>query len=305
MSSVTRTASAFVAKSRNNIVEANITPARGLAITGRRLTMVSAGIQGRGGRRKRRACFLFCPDPRSGYPSWGRGALLASPGLRYFEVEGMPPLLSMSSKMTQYLLGDLTTDESQRIEKAIPLDYSLRREIETTEEELIAAYVVGTLRGQARSKFETVFLTTDHRRRKLKFAEDWVERGGDACPDINSPFHRYLLGQMTLDEADEFEETLLYKGRQLDRLGAAVDDLLIAYFHGRLPNYQKKLFETNFLPLKSAGMLGKIRFAQIMFEYERASVAPSPTPENAVGAGRRRLRKRPGTTCARSRIGSR
>jgi len=29
MSSVTRTASAFVAKSRNNIVEANITPTRG------------------------------------------------------------------------------------------------------------------------------------------------------------------------------------------------------------------------------------------------------------------------------------
>ncbi len=200
--------------------------------------------------------------------------------------------------MAQYLLGDLTPNKLQRIEEAMPFDYSLRRELETAEEELIAAYVVGTLRGQDRSKFQMVFLTTDHRRRKLAFARAWTETSGAACPDLNSPFHRYLLGQMSPDEADEFEETLLHEGRQLDQLDTAEDDLLMAYFHGRLPKYQKELFETNLLPLKSDGMLGKLRFAQIKFEYERASTAPSPTPENAVGTGRRRLRKRPGTTYA-------
>lgn len=214
----------------------------------------------------------------------------------------MPPLLFMSSPNAQYLLGDLTPDESQRIEKAMPFDYRLRRELETAEEELIAAYVVGTLRGQDRSKFETFFLTTDHRRRKLKFAEAWVETSGAACPDLNSPFHRYLLGQMTLDEAEVFEETLINEGHRIDQLGAAEDDLLMGYFHGRLPKYQRELFETNFLPLKSDGMLGKVRFAQIMFEYQQVSVAQSMTPKNAVGAGRRRLRKRPGITRARSRI---
>jgi len=208
----------------------------------------------------------------------------------------------MSSPNAQYLLGDLTPDESQRIEKAMPFDYRLRRELETAEEELIAAYVVGTLRGQDRSKFETFFFTTDHPRRKLAFARAWPEMSGADCPDLNSPFHRYLLGQMSPDEADEFEETRLSDGHQLDQLGAAEDDLLMAYFHGRLPKYQKELFETNLLPLKSAGMLGKLRFAQIMFEYERTSAEPPSTPENALGAGRRRLRKRAGITCARSRI---
>lgn len=179
----------------------------------------------------------------------------------------MPALLSRDSKIARYLLGDLTPEKSRQIEEAALSDHQLRREIEAAEEELIAAYVVGAMHGQDRSKFEMVFLTTDHRRRKLAFANAWVETGGDDCPDLNSPFHRYLLGQMTLDEAEELEEKLLNGGHQLDQLGAAEDDLLMGYFHGRLPIYQRELFETNFLPLKSAGMLGKIRFAHIMSKY--------------------------------------
>lgn len=181
--------------------------------------------------------------------------------------EDMPTLLSRDSKIARYLLADLTPNESRRIQESAVHDYHFGREIEAAEEELIAAYVVGALRGQDRCKFETFFFTPDHRRRKLKFAKAWVETGGAACPDLKSPFHQYLLGQMTLDEADEFEETFLNKGHQLDQLGAAEDDLLMAYFHGRLPKYQRELFETNFLPFKSDGMLGKLRFAHIMCEY--------------------------------------
>jgi hypothetical protein len=203
----------------------------------------------------------------------------------------MPTLLDMSLPVVRYLLGGLTPDESRRIEEALPFNYRLNRELEAAEEELIAAYIVGRLLGQDRLKFETHFLSSDERARKLKFAKAWVETGGSNYPEFTSPFHRYLLGAMTSSEADELEEKLPIDGRYLGELEAAEDELLMAYFHNTLPHHQRELFESNYLTLISDGMLRKLRFAHIMWEYERASVASSSTPENAMGASRQRLEK--------------
>src|SRR5215510_15372792 len=85
MGSVGSQAMAFVAKSPNNISEANITPGRGLAITGRRLTTEFAAIPGpaAGGNAAPDICNR--PDPAPGtHPGVG-GCLLAPLGRRDFE----------------------------------------------------------------------------------------------------------------------------------------------------------------------------------------------------------------------------
>jgi anti-sigma-K factor RskA len=202
----------------------------------------------------------------------------------------MPALLSMSSSMmVRYLLGDLTWDESQRIEKAIHFNYRLRRELEVAKEELTAAYVVGRLRGKDRLKFETAFLASEEGQRKIKFARAWIEDGGSARPDLTSPLHRYVLGDLPPDEVIEVEENLPCDENYRQRLDAAEDEVLIAYFHETLPEYGIELFDAHYL--FNDRIVGKLRFAHIMYEYERASALLSPTPEDAMRASRRRLEK--------------
>src|SRR5262245_33185853 len=196
----------------------------------------------------------------------------------------MHALLSLVSPIARYLLGDLTPDKSQQIEEDALSDHHFRREIEIAEEELIAAYIVGTLLDQERLKFETHFLSSDDRARKLKFARTWIETSGSNYPDFTSPFHRYLLGDMTSSEADELEETFLNAGHHLGQLEAAGDDLLIAYFHNTLPQYQRELFESNYLTFISNGILHKLRFAHIMCEYvKQSSSVATLTAEKVLG----------------------
>jgi hypothetical protein len=177
----------------------------------------------------------------------------------------MLALLSLGSPMARYLLGDLTPDESRRIEDAILFDHNLRRELETAEEELIAAYVVGMLRGEDRVKFETDFLSSEERTRKLKFAKAWYEKSGSTCPDLTPPLRRYILGDMAPDEADEVEQKLLFDGHYRGQLEATEDELLMAYFEDTLPGYERELFEVNYFI--NDRIVRKLRFAHIMREY--------------------------------------
>jgi anti-sigma-K factor RskA len=188
----------------------------------------------------------------------------------------MPALLSKGSQIAQYLLGYLTLDESRRIEEEMLFDHNLSREVETAEEELIAAYVVGRMQTEDRLKFETNFLSSNERARKLKFAKAWFENGESACPDLTSPLHRYVLGDMTQDEEVEVEEKLSFDKNYRGQLESAEDELLLAYFQETLPDRERELFEANYLV--SEGIVRKLRFAHIMREYvKRASIATSQT----------------------------
>ena len=186
----------------------------------------------------------------------------------------MPALLSSGSQMVRYLLGNLDLDESRRIEEAMFFDHNLSREVETAEEELIAAYVVGWMSGEDRQKFETNFLSSDKRTRKLKFAKAWFENDGSACPDLTSPLHRYVLGAMTQDEEVEMKQKLISDESYRGQLESAEDELLVAYFHETLPHYERELFEVNYLV--NDRIVPKLRFAHIMHEYvKRASTVAS------------------------------
>lgn len=195
-------------------------------------------------------------------------------------------LLSRDSQMAQYLLGDLTPDESRRIENSILFNHNLRRELETAEEELIAAYVVGMLRGEDRVKFVNDFLSSEVRTRKLKFAKAWYEKNGSTCPDLTSPLHRFILGDMAPGAAEEVEGKLLLDGNYREQLEAAEDELLIAYFEDTLPRFERELFEVNYS--SNDRIIRKLRFAHIMREYvKRASVVPSLVAEKAAADRRR------------------
>jgi anti-sigma-K factor RskA len=183
----------------------------------------------------------------------------------------MPALLSRGSQIARYLLGNLTLDESRRIEEEMLFDRNLSREVETAEEELIAAYVVGRVRGEDRQKFETNFLSSDERTRKLKFAKAWFEKSGSACPDLTSPLHRYVLGAITRDEEVEVEEKLTFDENFRRQLELAEDELLVAYFHEKLPEHERRLFEVNYLV--NDRIVRKLRFAHIMREYVKQASA--------------------------------
>ena len=224
----------------------------------------------------------------------------------------MPTPVTLDPKLTRYLLGDLPADESRRIKEAMPFDRNLRWEVETTEDELIVLYAYGMLREDDRLMFETNFLSSEVRRRRLEFARAWLERRKSSFTDINSPLYRYVIGDTTPEEDEGLEEELVSDESLMGRREAVEDGVLIAYFQKTLPAREMELFEFNFHHRVSD--IRKLRFADMMDEYvKQAFTVPSPTPENAVGGGRRRLenaypprggRKRPGTTCARSGIRS-
>jgi hypothetical protein len=58
------------------------------------------------------------------------------------------------------------------------------------------------------------------------------------------------------------------------QLESAEDELLVAYFHETLPDYERELFEVNYLV--NDRIVRKLRFAHIMREYvKRASAVAS------------------------------
>ncbi|MFP5263044.1 MAG: CHAT domain-containing protein [Blastocatellia bacterium] len=70
-----------------------------------------------------------------------------------------------------YLLGELPLDEQMRLEERLLLDREYVELLLIVEEELIDDYLRGTLSDRDRAQFETHFLTTPDRRRKLRRAK--------------------------------------------------------------------------------------------------------------------------------------
>ncbi len=69
-----------------------------------------------------------------------------------------------------YLLGDLNSDEQQRLEQRLMIDSAAYEELNCVEDELIDDYLEGALSGNEKQKFENYFLSAPERRQKLDFA---------------------------------------------------------------------------------------------------------------------------------------
>jgi hypothetical protein len=72
--------------------------------------------------------------------------------------------------IVRYLLGEAGEDESRRVEEWYFRDGDALEEFETAEDELIDAYVAGELVPERRARFESLFLHTEGRRRRVENA---------------------------------------------------------------------------------------------------------------------------------------
>src|SRR5262245_9957724 len=76
--------------------------------------------------------------------------------------------------LVRYLLGLLPDAEAQRLDEASIVDDDVAFRLRNVEEDLIDAYVAGTLDWDTRQQFESVYLTSHLRREKVLFAERFL-----------------------------------------------------------------------------------------------------------------------------------
>ncbi|MDT5261135.1 MAG: hypothetical protein QOC61_139, partial [Acidobacteriota bacterium] len=72
--------------------------------------------------------------------------------------------------IVRYLLGEAGEDESRRVEEWYFRDDDSLEELEAAENELIDAYVAGELTPERRTRFESLFLRSEARRRRVENA---------------------------------------------------------------------------------------------------------------------------------------
>lgn len=70
----------------------------------------------------------------------------------------------------QYLLGQLTGDNQQKVEERLLIEADLLEELEIDEDELIDEYLTEKLNAEERDCFERHFMSTAEREQKLRFA---------------------------------------------------------------------------------------------------------------------------------------
>jgi hypothetical protein len=91
-------------------------------------------------------------------------------------------------ELTRYLLGQLSEEDADRVDELAIVDDGVAWRVREVENELVDAYVRGTLDAESRQHFETHYLASPKRREKVRFAERFV-RAADAAasPAEQSP----------------------------------------------------------------------------------------------------------------------
>ncbi len=74
-------------------------------------------------------------------------------------------------EVRRYLLGDVATEVQRAVEERLVTEESFLEELNAAEEELLDDYVGGDLSAGDRERFERHFLSTEERRRQLRFAQ--------------------------------------------------------------------------------------------------------------------------------------
>ena len=83
----------------------------------------------------------------------------------------MTPDADIQREIRQYLLGSLSQGALRRVEERLLAEEDFLEELTLAEEELMDDYVAGRLSADERTEFERHFLSTDERRRQLRFAQ--------------------------------------------------------------------------------------------------------------------------------------
>ena len=80
------------------------------------------------------------------------------------------------AEVRRFFLGEMSEDERGAFEETFIADEELFEQMRVAEEELIEAYVRGTLAPSERGKFERGFLTTARRRARVEFTRSMLDR---------------------------------------------------------------------------------------------------------------------------------
>lgn len=91
------------------------------------------------------------------------------------------------SQLTRYLLGMLPDAEAEWLDEASIVDDEFATRLRLVEDDLVDAYVRGTLSGELLRRFEAGYLASPRRRHNLKFAEGFVRAIDRADVTSESP----------------------------------------------------------------------------------------------------------------------
>lgn len=81
--------------------------------------------------------------------------------------------LEESDDLRRYLLGDLSEERRELVEKQLLSNRDFHEELEAAEDELIDEYLSGKLNEQERGQFEKVFPSTPERHQKIQFSRSF------------------------------------------------------------------------------------------------------------------------------------
>jgi hypothetical protein len=168
----------------------------------------------------------------------------------------------------RYLLGECTDEEQRIVEERLLIDDDYRERLRETEPELMAAYVSGYLTLDKREKFDTHFLDSEERVKKLGFAAALYERANAGAARFCSPddhLRRYLLGELSANEQLKVEERLLTDDDYKKWLETTEHGLIADYVREDLTEAEREMFESHFLRFE--GRKEKLKFAEVVCEY--------------------------------------
>src|SRR5262245_39749113 len=91
-------------------------------------------------------------------------------------------------QLIDYLLGLLPEDEAERLDEASIADDVFAARLRNAENDLVDAYVAGTLAHARRTEFEAFYLASPRRREKVEFARRFLAAvDGAAAPAARPP----------------------------------------------------------------------------------------------------------------------
>jgi hypothetical protein len=165
-------------------------------------------------------------------------------------------------RIVKYLLGELSSEEAERIERECFGNEKFAETVFVTEDELVDQYVRGELSVDERNRFEQFYLTTAARHDRLAVARTLKQQFGRVPVVLLSPRESIAGSEKTLSVFDTFRPRHLLTFPLVGYALAAIALVVVSFGLWRLLRYQDR----------------KAQIAETM----RQSGTPQPTPTTST-----------------------
>lgn len=130
-------------------------------------------------------------------------------------------------ELESYLLGLLPEEDTERLDELSIVDDEIASRLRLVEDDLVDAYVSGELAGDMKARFESVYVLTERRRQKVRFARTLLAVGRDAGP-ADSNDHKNEPGPASAPARSTPPRRLVRVSKVIWTLGIAATVLLLA-----------------------------------------------------------------------------